>query len=85
MTVTVMAAAGEAALRDSDLDDVALDRVLTKTWATPGGLLGWFKTVDHKVIGKRYLVTAFIFRSLGGASDRLMGGGVARGGWGRED
>jgi hypothetical protein len=31
------------------------------------GLWGWLCTTDHKEIGRRYLVTAFIFLLLGGS------------------
>ncbi|MGH7658729.1 MAG: cbb3-type cytochrome c oxidase subunit I, partial [Gemmatimonadales bacterium] len=39
---------------------------LARVWETPGGIYGALATVDHKVIGKRYLVTAFVFLILGG-------------------
>jgi cytochrome c oxidase subunit I len=39
---------------------------LTRIWETRPGLLGVLATVDHKTIGKRYLVTAFVFLVLGG-------------------
>ena len=29
-------------------------------------LIGWLSTVDHKSIGRRYIVTAFVFFVLGG-------------------
>ena len=35
-------------------------------WATKPGWKGWFTTVDHKEIGLRYIVTAFILLALGG-------------------
>jgi cytochrome c oxidase subunit 1 len=34
---------------------------LTQTWRDPPGLWGWFKAVDHKSIGRRFIVTAFGF------------------------
>ena len=34
---------------------------LRKTWGPPPGLWGWLTTVDHKAIGRRYIVTAFLF------------------------
>jgi cytochrome c oxidase subunit I len=52
--------------RDKELGDAALHAALLPLWATPRGLLGWFSAVDHKVIGRRYIVTAFIFLALGG-------------------
>lgn len=33
---------------------------------------GWFATVDHKQLGIRYLVTAFIFLAMGGLEALLM-------------
>ena len=30
------------------------------------GIYGWMATVDHKKIGIRYIVTAFVFLALGG-------------------
>ncbi len=38
----------------------------------PTGLLHWFTTTDHKVIGKSYIVTSFLFFCLGGALALLM-------------
>ncbi len=45
---------------------------LEQTWADPGGAAGWFKHVDHKSIGRRYLITAFGFFLLGGTLAALM-------------
>jgi cytochrome c oxidase subunit 1 len=50
-------------------DEVA---VLERTWADPVGPVGWFSHVDHKSIGRRYLVTAFAFFLLGGVLAALM-------------
>src|SRR5205807_283878 len=55
-----------ARLRDTDLDGAALDRRLAQTWRTDRGVPGWLSAVDHKVIGRRYIVTAFVFLCLGG-------------------
>jgi cytochrome c oxidase subunit I len=41
-------------------------RSLERIWATKPGLLGWISTVDHKEIGIRYIVTAFVFLIAGG-------------------
>ena len=51
---------------DRDLAPDALDCRLALTWGTPPGLIGWLATVDHKMIGRRYVVTAFFFLLLGG-------------------
>ncbi|EJZ18443.1 cytochrome c oxidase subunit I (plasmid) [Rhizobium sp. Pop5] len=42
------------------------EAVLRRTWATPSGLLAALSTVDHKIIGRRYIATAFVFMMLGG-------------------
>ena len=39
----------------------SLHERLQRIWETPPGLFGILGTVDHKKIGKRYLVTAFTF------------------------
>ena len=43
-----------------------IDRRLERIWKTPEGLWGWLSTVDHKEIGLRYIVTAFVFLLIGG-------------------
>jgi cytochrome c oxidase subunit 1 len=52
--------------RDTDLDRPALEATLADLWKTPAGLWGALATVDHKIIGRRYIVTAFVFLALGG-------------------
>ena len=47
-------------------------RLLEKTWAEPRGVFGWLTHVDHKSIGRRYIVTAFGFFLLGGILAALM-------------
>jgi cytochrome c oxidase subunit 1 len=49
-----------------------LEARLTRTWGRPPGILGWLATVDHKEIGRRYIVTALIFLALGGVLSLLM-------------
>ncbi len=53
-------------LRDTGLGEIELDRRLSQTWSTPAGVWGALSTVDHKIIGRRYIVTAFVFLALGG-------------------
>ena len=53
---------------------------LREIWETPRGLLGTFTTVDHKTIGKRYLVTAFIFFLIGGLEAAAMRAQLAHSG-----
>jgi cytochrome c oxidase subunit I+III len=45
---------------------------LTDTWSDRPGLVGWLATVDHKRIGVRYLVTAFVFFLAGGLEAAVM-------------
>jgi cytochrome c oxidase subunit I+III len=59
-------------LRDSDLDPPALAAALAETWKTPSGFWGALATVDHKIIGRRYIFTAFVFLALGGVLAVLM-------------
>jgi cytochrome c oxidase subunit I len=47
-------------------------RRLGTTWADPPGFFGWFSHVDHKSIGRRFIVTAFVWFALGGILAALM-------------
>jgi len=51
-----------------DIDVAALD----KTWDDGRGLLCWLSAINHKEIGRRYIVTAFGFFVLGGILAGLM-------------
>ena len=53
-------------------DDSEIARRLRALWERPHTLWGWFATVDHKEIGKRYLVTAFAFLLIGGIEALIM-------------
>jgi cytochrome c oxidase subunit I len=59
-------------VRDHDLEHAEINRRLDAIWGTGPGLWGWLTTVDHKVIGRRYIVTAFIFLALGGVLAALI-------------
>jgi cytochrome c oxidase subunit I+III len=48
------------------------DALVGRTWTDPPGFLGWFTHVDHKSIGTRYIVTAFLFFLCGGVLAALM-------------
>jgi cytochrome c oxidase subunit I+III len=39
---------------------------LNELWETKPGVIGWLASVDHKEIGLRYIITAFIFLVVGG-------------------
>jgi cytochrome c oxidase subunit I+III len=45
---------------------------LERTWYVPRGLIGWFSVVDHRTIGRRYIVTAFGFFVFAGVLAALM-------------
>ena len=47
---------------NSDFPAKELERI----WGAEPGLRGWLSSVDHKEIGKRYIVTAFLFLLVGG-------------------
>jgi cytochrome c oxidase subunit 1 len=59
--------------------DVAREAAeLEVTWADTPGLWGWLCAVDHKAIGKRYIVTAFLMFLAGGIEAALMRVQLAR-------
>ena len=47
-------------------------RQLAAVWADPRGLLGWFSHVDHKSIGRRFIITAFVYFTFAGILAALM-------------
>ncbi len=51
---------------------------LQRTWEADNPLLSVFGTVNHKIIGKRYLLTAFLFFTLGGLEAALIRAQLAR-------
>ncbi len=51
---------------------VADTRLLERTWRPPSGLLGWFMQINHKEIGKRYIVTAMALFVLAGIQALVM-------------
>jgi cytochrome c oxidase subunit I+III len=64
--------------RQEATDDVRLRRALEDTWHARRGFRGWLTSVDHKSVGKRYIVTAFVFFLLGGIDAALMRAQLAR-------
>src|SRR3569623_903644 len=54
------------------LTGAALEARLEATWRRPRGLVGWLATVDHKEIGRRYIITALLFLAGGGILSLLM-------------
>jgi cytochrome c oxidase subunit I+III len=47
-------------------------RELEKTWGTPRGFFGMMSSVDHKIVGLRTVITAFIFFGLAGLLALMM-------------
>ncbi|MFL6787012.1 MAG: cbb3-type cytochrome c oxidase subunit I, partial [Sphingomicrobium sp.] len=54
------------------LTGAELEARLERAWRRPPGILGWLATVDHKEIGRRYIVTALLFLAAGGILALLM-------------
>jgi cytochrome c oxidase subunit I+III len=53
-------------------DDPGETARLHQTWASPSGFFGWFTQVNQRMIGKRFIVTAFVFFALAGAMALAM-------------
>jgi cytochrome c oxidase subunit I len=58
--------------------ETALAAHLDSVWKTPHTLLARLATVDHKKLGIRYIVTAFVFFFLGGVEAAMMRAQLAR-------
>jgi cytochrome c oxidase subunit I len=46
--------------------------VLRQTWSSKRGLFGWLSSINHQEIGRRYILTAFVFLLLGGIEALMM-------------
>ncbi|CAN5516138.1 hypothetical protein BH23ACT9_BH23ACT9_30970 [soil metagenome] len=46
--------------------------LLDRTWANKPGLSGWLTAVNHKAVGRRFVVTAMAFFAIGGFQSLLM-------------
>src|SRR5436305_11100480 len=64
--------------RDTGLEDAELRERLAYTWGRRPGIIGWLSTVDHKEIGRRYIITAYVFLALGGLLAALIRLQIAR-------
>jgi cytochrome c oxidase subunit I len=53
-------------------------RTIGEIWKAEPGLWGFLTSVDHKDIGKRYIVTAFAFLAMGGVEAAVMRVQLAR-------
>jgi cytochrome c oxidase subunit I+III len=45
---------------------------LDRTWLSPSGFFGWFTHVNHRSIGRRFIITAFIFFLIAGLEAMAM-------------
>ncbi|MDB6086493.1 MAG: ctaD [Gammaproteobacteria bacterium] len=54
------------------IDSVEHEARMFGLWETAPGIKGFFTTVDHKEIGIRYIITAFVFLALGGIEALIM-------------
>lgn len=54
------------------MSTATVENRLAGYWETPKSIRGWFATVDHKELGIRYLVTAFVFLLIGGVEALIM-------------
>jgi len=66
---------------DQTLDETTLAHVeseLEMTWGGRPGFWGWLTSVDHKSIGKRYIITAFLMFIAGGLEAAVMRAQLAR-------
>lgn len=57
---------------EANKENQELHDALEKTWGDEPGLLGQLRSVNHKTIGKRFIVTAFVFFILAGILAVLM-------------
>src|SRR5205085_3508913 len=55
-----------------ELDEEQPRRDLERVWRHPSGIFGWFSYTTHQAIGKRYIITAFLFLLAGGIEALLM-------------
>ena len=67
------------AQRVASLQDLMAERDrLERSWAVPGGIIGWLSAADHKSIGRRFILTTCVFFLLGGILAVLMRVQLAR-------
>ena len=59
------------------LSAIACHKALERIWATPPGFWGRLSAVNHTVVGRRFIVTAFVFFSIGGVLAMLIRAQIA--------
>jgi cytochrome c oxidase subunit I+III len=56
----------------ANLPPEGVNKPLWELWQRGAGLAGWFSAINHKTIGRRYIVTGFFFFALAGIAALLM-------------
>ena len=67
-----MNSSSTAQVLDVEVEREDLEPRLRRTWQSGKGIWGALTTVDHKIIARRYIVTAFVFLALGGVLALVM-------------
>ncbi len=52
--------------------EASREQLFEKTWSSAPGIRGWFMEVNNQPLGKRFMLTAFVFFGLGGILALLM-------------
>jgi cytochrome c oxidase subunit I+III len=61
----------------ADVEPRVLER-MNELWGRPPGFVGWLSAVNHRAIGKRFIVTSFVFLLIGGIEALVMRMQLAR-------
>lgn len=59
-------------------EDLAARAELEHSWKYPRGFIGWLSNTSHLSVGKRYIITAFVFFLLGGLEAGAMRAQLSR-------
>jgi cytochrome c oxidase subunit I+III len=63
---------GKTANHTEVMESPGATELLARTWYSPRGFLGWFTQVNQRMIGQRFIVTAFIFFLIAGILALMM-------------
>src|ERR1700754_1677197 len=65
-------------LKDGPDAPAHIRTALAGTWSDPRGVVGWFSAVNHKTVGRRFIVTTFAFFLVAGLLALVMRTQLAR-------